>query len=124
MQQKFLLVLSTIIVGMAIVAGFKTSQESLLMADQYGVMQEALIIAGRAQAWYLTPTELGGGGGSFARLTLAAINYDSVNVYGTFSLSDRQEKSIRVTGIGTEGNPLRVTLQVFPNSVSTIHISP
>jgi hypothetical protein len=124
MQQKFIFLISAIIVGVAVFAGLKISNENLREANQNGVMLDALIITGRAQAWYRTPVQLGGGGGSFLRLTFAAINFDSINANGIYLLSDLRKDSFAVTGTGTEGSPLKVTLQVFPDSIAFTQVLP
>jgi len=124
MQQKFLLVVSSVIVGLAILSGLRMAQENLRQANQDGITEDLLAIAGRAQVWYRIPAQRGGGGGSFANLTLSAITFDSINGNGSFVLSDLRQDSFRITGIGTEESSLRITLEVFSDSISSMQISP
>jgi len=123
MQQLLLLTLVALLVGIAIFSGLRTSQETMHQVNEYGVVQEALIIAGYARAWCLKPADLGGGSGSFADFTLAAINHHQGSLNGRFEISELQVESFRLTGIGVEGSPLRVTLLVFPDSISGLKIT-
>lgn len=123
MQQLLLLTLVALLVGMAIFAGLRTSQESMHQVNEYSVVQEAITIASYAQAWCLKPANLGGGGGSFLGFTLAAINRKPKSVNGHFEISELQAKSFRLTGIGVEGSPLRVTFVVYADSISGIKLS-
>ena len=124
MDQKILLVLSAIIVGLAILAGIRASQENLLQANQDAIRQELLDLASRAQAWYRTPQEMGGGGGSFVGLTLAVINFDSERNVGTFELSNVEADYFEVTAIGKEGSPLHATISASSDSISIIQVTP
>jgi hypothetical protein len=125
MHKRVLLLLVTVIVGLSILSGLQASKDSMLQANQFGMVHEAMTIASRAQAWYRKPAWLGGGRGSFSNFTLEAINYDSVSVNARFILSERQPRSFRLTGIGKEGDPpLRATLEVFPDSISPILVTP
>ncbi|MDZ7345136.1 MAG: hypothetical protein ONA90_11555 [candidate division KSB1 bacterium] len=123
MQQKLLFVASAIIVGIGILTGLRTSQESFHQAQYDGIKQELMIIAGRAQAWYRTPAAVGGGGGSFAKLNWTALYFNPVTIYGTFELSDLRKESFRVTGRTQDEAPIAMTLQVFADSVSVVQIS-
>ncbi len=123
MQQKFALVASAVIVGLAVLAGLRMSQENLHQANLNTVTEDLLIIAGRAQAWYRVPADLGGGGGAFSRLTLAAIHLDSINGNGSFALCHLRRESFRVTGTGAGESLLRITLEVFPDSIKFVQVS-
>jgi hypothetical protein len=124
MQQLILLTLVALLIGVALLAGLETSQDSLRQANEFAVVHEAMTIVGYAQAWYRRPKWLGGGGGSFSDFTLEVIRYNAVSVNGHFIVSEQKERSFRLTGIGKEGDPpLRVTLEVFANSLSPIQIT-
>lgn len=122
MQQLLLLTLVALLVSIAIFAGLRTSQETMHQVNEYGVVQEAINIASYAQVWCFRPADLGGGGGSFKEFTLAAINHSPNSVYGRFEISELQAESFRLTGFGVEGSPLRVTVVVFPDSISGLKI--
>ena len=122
MQQTFLWVLALLIAGVAFVAGMKTSEESLKQSAQSELMQHVLIIAGRAQAWYRVPAQMGGGNGTFENLSFAAINFDSVGGIGTFIISELSPESFWVTGTGAGEDSLKIGLQVFADSIATMQV--
>lgn len=122
MQQNFLLVLTVIIVGLGIMTGMQRAEEGHRQAAKDALIQELLVVAGRAQAWYRVPAQMGGGGGSFTNLSLRAVNFDSTRFMGNYVLADIQDQSFRVIGVGHEGELLMITLSAFPDSVAIVDI--
>ena len=120
-QQLLLLVLGAIIVGVAIVVGMNMFSTSAVNANRDAVVQDCMTLATRAQQWYRTPTILGGGGRSFASISLNAIRFTSPNENGSYVLSSPSEGSITVTGTGREpqANPGTVAIVVVPDSIRT-----
>ena len=82
-QQILLLVLVSIIVGIAIIVGmlFIKSEQVQFTEDEYTELM--LEVAVEAQAWYKKPTELGGGGNSFENLDFNQIPCPLDEVDGT-----------------------------------------
>lgn len=128
MQEKFLLAVAAVIVTLAVMAGVQMFEKSLKQTELNEVSQDLLAVVCRAQTWYRRPAGLGGGNGSFAKLTFAAIACDSVNRNGVYTLSKRQKSSFYMTAAGNVGPGddgwYRMTLQVFPDSVSVLEIKP
>ncbi len=124
MQQLLLLVLAAILVAVALLVGLDMFQQSAEQAQQSIIAQDLLTIANLAQAWFRRPDELSGGNRSFTNLSFAALNFDSVNVNGTFTLVDRQPKSFRVLGTANGEDSLQVTLRVYPDSVALHNLVP
>lgn len=122
MQQKFILLLTVIIVALGILTGLQRAEEGSREADKDALIQELLVVAGRAQAWHRVPANLGGGGGSFENLTLNAVNFDSTRFTGNYVLADVQSKSFRLIGVGKSGKLLMVTLEAFRDSVAIVNI--
>lgn len=118
MQQLILLVLAAILVAVALVVGLDMFQQSAEQAKQFIITQDLLTIANLAQAWFRRPDDFSGGDRSFANLSFAAINFDSVNINGTYKLADRRSQSFRVVGTTTGEDSLQVTLSVYPDSVA------
>jgi len=121
-QQQLILLLTVIIVALAILSGMENVEQSAREANKDRLIQELLVVAGRAQAWYRSPAHLGGGGGSFTKLTLYSVNFDSVTINGNYVLSNIKNESFRVTGFGNEGSLLMVTIEAFADSVAIINI--
>jgi hypothetical protein len=125
MQEKFLLTVAAVIVTLAVMAGVRMFEKNLKQTELNEVSQDVLAVVCRAQSWYRRPAGLGGGNGSFARLTFAAIACDSVSRNGVYTLSKRQKSSFCMTASGNAGPGwYRMTLQVFPDSVSVLEIKP
>lgn len=123
-QQKLLLVASAIIVGTSIIAGMTQFLVEMRIANCVAVIKDVQHIAQRAQAHYRTPESLYGGGRSFAKLTLQKLNIDSTNINGSYALTDRQPRRLKVTGIGTTFPAPRVSLFVYADSIGTIEVEP
>jgi len=128
MQEKFLLAVAALVVTLAVMAGVRMFEKNLKQTELNEVSQDLLAVVCRAQAWYRQPAAFGGGNGSFARLTFAAIACDSVNRNGVYTLSKRKKSSFCMTAVGKAGTGeagwYRMTLEVFPDSVSVLDIAP
>lgn len=59
-QQLILLVLATVIVGLAIVVGIRAFSENNVKSNSDAMVQDALRIASDAQAWMIKPQAMGG----------------------------------------------------------------
>ncbi len=120
-QQLLLLVLGAIIVGVAIVVGVNMFSTSAVNANRDAVLQDCMTLATRAQQWYRTPAILGGGGRSFANISLNAIRFPSSNENGTYAFSNAGDNQVTITGTGREpqSNPGTVTIVVVPDSIRT-----
>ncbi len=68
-QQLLLVILVTIIVGVATVVAINVFGTSAINANKDAVRQDMLTIGSQAQGWYMKPTMMGGGGGSFQNIT-------------------------------------------------------
>ncbi len=84
-QQLLLVILVTIIVGIATVVAINTFSSSADSANLDAVRNDIASIAASAQGYYIKPTMLGGGGNSFASVTFNNIAFaaDTVDAAGT-----------------------------------------
>ena len=80
-QQLLLVILVTIIVGIATVVAINTFSSSADAANKDAVRQDVASIAASAQGFFMKPAMLGGGNNSFAAITFNDISFgaDSVN---------------------------------------------
>ena len=81
-QQLLLVILVTIIVGVATVVAINVFGTSAKNANVDAVRQDVLTIGSEAQGWYMKPTMLGGGGGDFSKATFPRLGFgytDSTN---------------------------------------------
>ncbi|MBT8400589.1 MAG: hypothetical protein KJO98_08940 [Rhodothermia bacterium] len=100
-QQLILLVLATIIVGLAIVVGIRAFNENNIKSNADAMLQDAVRMANDAQAWKQKPAPFGGQAATqpaaaavredFTGLTLPLIGYQSAvgeNCTGTAGYSN------------------------------------
>ena len=118
-QQLFLVLLSTVVVGIALVMGITMYNENARAASQSDVSDALMTIAARAQGWYRRPEQIGGGARSFAAIDWAKINFDSATTSGTFQISNRQQESFQVTGISKEDTSWSLAIVVYADSISS-----
>lgn len=80
-QQLLLVILVTIIVGIATVVAINTFSSAADSANVDAVRQDIASIAASAQGYYIKPEMLGGGGQDFANITFRDIAFaaDSLN---------------------------------------------
>jgi len=79
-QQLLLLVLATVIVGLATVAGIQAFEQGSARANQDALTQTAVKIASDAQAQIKEPEQFGGYGGDLSSstgITLSEMGYDA-----------------------------------------------
>ena len=82
-QQLLLVILVTIIVGIATVVAINTFSSAADSANLDAVRQDLAQIGSSAQAFYIKPTMLGGGGNTFTGMTFNQITFPSDSVYNS-----------------------------------------
>lgn len=102
-QQLLLVILVTIIVGIATVVAINTFSSSFDSANVDAVRQDVAQIAASAQSYYMKPTMLGGGGKDFSGITFEDITFaaDNMNNDGTIAWNENGTYEITSTGTGT-----------------------
>jgi hypothetical protein len=83
-QQLLLIVLGIIIVGIAIAVGVNMFQQSAVDTNRQAVVSDLTNLAAKAQRYYRTPQELGGGAQDFDGFKLGRL--DTANANGSFRL--------------------------------------
>lgn len=138
-QQLLLIVLGVIIVGIAIAVGVTMFQSSAVDANRQAVISDLVNFAAKAQRYYRTPTELGGGSQNFDSFALSPI--DTGNANGSYSVTTTQPSgatsvagsttavssssgTIYVVGCGNEdgndgSNHVKAYVTVTPTGIST-----
>ncbi len=81
-QQLLLIVLGVIIVGIAIAVGISMFKSSAVDANRSAIAGDLANLASKAQRYYRTPVELGGGGQKFDGFALSVL--DRSNPNGTY----------------------------------------
>jgi Tfp pilus assembly protein PilE len=81
-QQLLLIVLGIIIVGIAIAVGVNMFQQSAVDTNRQACVSDLTNLAAKAQRFYRTPQELGGGAQNFQGFKLGRL--DTANANGSF----------------------------------------
>jgi Tfp pilus assembly protein PilE len=138
-QQLLLIVLGVIIVGIAIAVGVTMFQSSAVDANRQAVISDLVNFAAKAQRFYRTPTELGGGSQNFDNFTLTPL--DTGNANGSYSMATTEPSgatyvagsttaissssgTIYIVGCGKEdgndgSNAVKAYVSVTPTGIST-----
>ncbi len=81
-QQLLLIVLGIIIVGIAIAVGVNMFQQSAVDTNRQAMVSDLANLAAKAQRYYRTPLELGGGAQNFQLFALGRL--DTANANGSY----------------------------------------
>jgi len=100
-QQLLLVILVTILVGVAAVVAIDTMQEARDNSNESAVRQDILMVINDAQIYYEKPDMLGGGGNSFDDISEKNIlSIDPENENGSYEISG-SGNTLTVKGTGT-----------------------
>ena len=100
-QQLLLIVLGTIIVGVAVVVGINMFTTGAINAERDALLQDVNNIASSAAAYWRKPAALGGGARDFTGITTVVVfGADSANANGAFVLSGAGVTSFTLTATG------------------------
>lgn len=103
-QQVILLLLVTVIVGIATVLAINVMLESRQEANHDAIRQKMLDATTLAQAYYRKNDMMGGGGGSFENITLEMLDIEANDEnLAEFSLSDASATSFTLTAVPASG---------------------
>jgi hypothetical protein len=125
-QQLLLILLGTIIVGIATAVAISLFKDQAAATNRDEVVNDLAHYATAAQGFYRKPRVMGGGGSSFNGLSMQAITAESENLNGVYTLDPDpvggDPAFVTLTGVGTElGNNgtenVTVVMYVYPDSV-------
>ena len=137
-QQLLLLVLSTVIVGLATVAGIQAFSESQKQATQDALVQRAISLGNEVKAAHDTPNQLGGvdltsSSTSDIADAIGVSSGTSIPAEGAGSdaeceITASETETVKCGSSGTTGGDVTVTVDVDPDgsepvSVNTISVS-
>jgi len=110
-QQLLLIVLSVIIVGVAIAVGVTQFQSNAVESNRQAVISDLVQYSAKAQRFYRTPSQLGGGSQSFTGFALSPI--DTANANGTYAATTTQPSGTgAVTGTVTALSSAGATIYI------------
>lgn len=120
-QQLLLVILSMIIIGIAVAVGVSLFRDSAINSARDAVVTDLNALAGRAQAYYRRPTIIGGGGSSFAGITIGDLTESPRNANGRYLIFSNSASQVVIAGVGVEvvgTDTVEARITVFPDSVS------
>ena len=123
-QQILLIILGTIIIGVALAIGITLFTDNSISANRDSVTNDLVALASRAQMYYRRPKLMGGGGRAFDGLTLSNLTTKATNAYGTYSVTSVASDHVVLDGLGIEyasdGNRVSVTITVYAESTRVV----
>ena len=100
-QQLLLIVLGTIIVGVAVVVGINMFTTGAINAERDALLQDVNNVASTAASYWRKPAALGGGARSFVGVSdVTSFGADSTNANGNFIMSTIIANSFTLTATG------------------------
>ena len=101
-QQLLLIVLGTIIVGVAVVVGINMFTTGAVNAERDALLQDVNNVASAAAAYWRKPAALGGGARTFIGTTdVVTFGADSTNANGSFVMSAIAQSQFVLTATGS-----------------------
>ena len=129
-QQLLLVILVTIIVGIATVVAINVFGSSAKNANRDAVRQDILTIGAQAQGWYMKPSMMAGGGNSFSNIDFNKIGfgYSSVitggaaptlvrNANGKYELSTATKDSVEVIATPSQDSTNTISAWVSQGNI-------
>ena len=117
-QQLLLIVLGTIIVGVAVVVGINMFGQGAVNAERDALLQDVNAIASNAAAYWRKPAALGGGARSFTGITnVTTFGSDSTNANGAFTMSVTNATTFELVATGANEGVI-VTATVTQDGVT------
>jgi len=133
-QQLLLVILVTIIVGVATVVAINIFGQSAQNANVDATRQDVMTLAAMAQGWYIKPALLGGGGGTFTGIDVKELGfgYDKnattaptatvfSNENASFTLT-AGDKTLTIEATCKQA-PKTVTAEVGPSEVTSLAVA-
>ena len=134
-QQLLLVILVTIIVGIATVVAINTFGAAADTANIDAVRQDLVAMAAAAQGYYAKPVMMGGGGRTFDGITMHNLAFAGiiiendlgVNENGTYQISNTDDIAVTITayaasedGYNSTNGPESFTAVITMNDVNIL----
>ena len=101
-QQLLLIVLGTIIVGVAVIVGINMFTTGAVNAERDALLQDVNNIASSAASYWRKPAVLGGGARDFTGVTsVVTFGADSSNANGVFTMNVTSATQFTLTATGS-----------------------
>ena len=118
LQQLVLLVLGTLLVGIAFVVGISMFSTGAVNAESDALLRDINEIASKARAYFRRLPIMGGGGGSFkSAADVTDFGADSANANGSYVMSSVTGNKFTLTGTGINEGVI-VVATITKNGIS------
>jgi len=121
-QQLLLVILVTIIVGIATVVAINTFGSASKNANKSAVKQDLATIASDAQGYYMKPTQLGGGGHSFNGMNFENIGFGKKSNYNSTTnptIVHNQNGTYQIGTASGTGSTAQITVTADPAQLNS-----
>ncbi|MTI86707.1 MAG: hypothetical protein FH748_01925 [Balneolaceae bacterium] len=119
-QQLLLVILVTIIVGIATVVAINTFGSAADSANLDAVRQDLANIGASAQQYFIKPEMLGGGGNDFEDITFNNITFAADSIYNSGLSAANANGSYVITAPGSGATTLTVTATPTSGALTSI----
>lgn len=109
-QQLLLVILVTIIVGLATVVAINTFQSAAEDANMDAIRQDILQAQANANSYTLKPEVLGGGNGGYQGITLQDISIPEENENAIYNLGEINDDTFEIIATSERGFVLTATI--------------
>ena len=110
-QQLLLIVLGTVIVGVAVVVGINMFTTGAVNAERDALIQDVNNIASSASSYWRKPAALGGGARDFTGVTsVVTFGADSSNANGVFTMNVTSATQFTLTATGSNEGVIIVAI--------------
>jgi len=114
--QLFLVVLGMMLIGIAIYVGVSMFSANAIEDSRNAIIVDLQNLAARANAYYWKPETQGGGGKSFANISMSLVYPMSENANASYHIESAQDDQCVISGVGkvvtTNGDSIRVRIRV------------
>ncbi len=114
--QLFLVVLGMMLIGIAIYVGVSIFSANTVEDSRNAIIVDLQNFAARANAFYWKPTTQGGGGKSFAGISMSSVYPMSENANAAYHIESAQDDQCIISGVGkvvtSNGDSIRVRIRV------------
>jgi hypothetical protein len=114
--QLFLVVLGMMLIGIAIYVGVSMFSANTVEDTRLAIVTDLQTFAAQANAYYWKPATQGGGGKSFAKITISQVYPMVENPNARYFIESAENDQAVIVGVGkvvtTSGDSIRVRIRV------------
>ena len=110
-QQLLLIILVSVIVGLATIVAINTFQSAAEESNFDAIRQEILQAQAMASGFVRKPISMNGGGGSYENITLNAIGMSAVTENASYEIVNIDSDSFQIIAISDRGFKVTATIE-------------